>query len=101
LGGSGFAFVGEWRKRHRRGARTEIHGIRLNGVDIITCGNDDRPTHFKVMVRRLKAINLLHRLIGKQLAKRYGAGRHSIRPIWTATGNFQGREPDSLTGYLP
>jgi hypothetical protein len=71
LGGSGFAFVGEW--RNDTGAvlefETEIDGIKLNGVDIITCGDDGRVTHFKVMVRPLKAVNLLHRLMGEQLAK--------------------------------
>jgi hypothetical protein len=44
-------------------------GIRINGVDIITCGGDGRVTHFKVMARPLKAISLLHRLMGEQLAK--------------------------------
>ena len=71
LGGSGFAFVGEW--RNDTGAvlefETEVDGIRINGVDIITCGGDGRVTHFKVMVRPLKAINLLHRLMGEELAK--------------------------------
>ena len=47
----------------------EIEGITINGVDIITFDADDRITHFKVMVRPLKAINLLHRLMGEQLAK--------------------------------
>jgi hypothetical protein len=48
----------------------EIDGIRINGVDIITFNDDGRLiTHFKVMVRPLKAINLLHRLMGEQLAK--------------------------------
>ena len=48
---------------------SEIEGIRVNGVDIITFGEDGRITHFKVMVRPLKAINLLHRLMGEQLAQ--------------------------------
>ena len=47
----------------------EIEGITINGVDIITCDADGRITNFKVMVRPLKAINLLHRLMGEQLAK--------------------------------
>ena len=47
---------------------TEIDGIKLNGVDIITFADDGRITNFKVMVRPLKAINLLHRLMGEQLA---------------------------------
>ena len=41
---------------------------KLNGVDMITFADDGRITHFKVMVRPLKAINLLHRLMGEQLA---------------------------------
>jgi len=70
LGGPSFAFVGEWRSD--TGAvvefEGEIDGIRINGVDIITFADDGRITHFKVMVRPLKAVNLLHRLMGEQLA---------------------------------
>ena len=70
LGGEGFAYVGEWRSD--TGAvlefENEIDGIKLNGVDIITFADDGRITNFKVMVRPLKAINLLHRLMGEQLA---------------------------------
>ncbi len=71
LGGPGFTYVGEWRSA--TGAvlefENEIEGVKLNGVDIITFDADDRITHFKVMVRPLKAINLLHRLMGEQLQK--------------------------------
>jgi hypothetical protein len=71
LGTPGFAFVGEWRSD--TGAvvefEGEIDGIRINGVDIITVGDDGRITNFKVMVRPLKAVNLLHRLMGEQLAQ--------------------------------
>ena len=70
LGGQGFAYTGEWRSD--TGAvlefQTEIDGIKLNGVDLITFAADGRITNFKVMVRPLKAINLLHRLMGEQLA---------------------------------
>ena len=70
LGGAGFKYVGEWRSD--KGAvlefENEIEGIRINGVDIISFNADGRITHFKVMVRPLKAINLLHRLMGEQLA---------------------------------
>lgn len=34
--------------------------------------DDGRITHFKVMVRPLKAINLLHRLMGEQLLRQQG-----------------------------
>ena len=71
LGGPGFTYVGEW--RNATGAvlefENEIEGIKINGVDIISFGDDDKITHFKVMVRPLKGINLLHRLMGEQLAK--------------------------------
>ena len=72
LGGPGFKYVGEWRSAN--GAvlefENEIEGIRINGVDIITFSDDGNLiTHFKVMIRPLKAINLLHRLMGEQLMK--------------------------------
>ena len=72
LGSPSFSFIGEW--TGETGAVLEfideIEGITINGVDIITCDADGRITNFKVMVRPLKAINLLHRLMGEQLAKR-------------------------------
>ena len=72
LGGPGFRYIGEWRSDN--GAvlefENEVDGIRINGVDIITFSDDGRLiTHFKVMVRPLKAINLLHQLMGAQLAR--------------------------------
>ena len=80
LGRPGFSFVGEWRSE--TGAvvefEGEIDGIRINGVDMITVGDDGRITHFKVMVRPLKALNLLHRLMGEQLGSRAGT------PAWTS-----------------
>ena len=82
LGGPGFAYVGEWRSDN--GAvlefQTEIDGIKLNGVDIITFADDGRITHFKVMVRPLKAINLLHRLMGEQLASSAASGPATSQP---------------------
>lgn len=71
LGGPGFRYTGEWRSA--TGAVLEfekqIDGITINGVDIITFNADGKIVHFKVMVRPLKAMNLLHRLMGEQLAK--------------------------------
>ena len=71
LGGPTFSYVGEW--TNETGAvlefTCEVEGITMNGVDIITFDAQDRITHFKVMVRPLKAINLLHRLMGEQLAQ--------------------------------
>ncbi len=72
LGGSGFRYTGQWRGDNGvvLEFEKEIEGIMINGVDIITFSNDGTSiAHFKVMVRPLKAINLLHRLMGEQLAK--------------------------------
>jgi hypothetical protein len=70
LGGPGFIYVGEWTSAN--GAvlefKTMIDGIEINGVDIITFDAEGRITNFKVMVRPLKAINMLHRLMAEQLA---------------------------------
>jgi ketosteroid isomerase-like protein len=48
---------------------TVIDGITINGVDMITWGADGRITEFKVMLRPLKAINLVHQMMGAMLEK--------------------------------
>ncbi len=48
---------------------TVIDGITVNGVDMLTWGTDGRITEFKVMVRPLKAINLIHKMMGEMLEK--------------------------------
>jgi hypothetical protein len=72
LGSPGFNFVGEWTGETGTVLEfiDEIEGITINGVDIISCDGEGRITNFKVMVRPLKAVNLLHRLMGEQLAVR-------------------------------
>jgi hypothetical protein len=74
LGGPGFKYVGEWTSA--TGAvlefTNEVDGITINGVDIITFDAEGRIVNFKVMVRPLKAINLLHRPMGEQLAMPQG-----------------------------
>ncbi len=47
----------------------EIDGIRINGVDIIRWNEAGLITHFKVMVRPLKAINMLHQKMGETLMR--------------------------------
>ena len=39
---------------------TEIDGILVNGVDIIKWNADGKIVEFKVMLRPLKAVNLIH-----------------------------------------
>ncbi len=70
LNGPSFRYLGEWRsdKSAVLEFATDIDGITINGVDIIKFADDGRIVHFKVMVRPLKAMNLLHRMMGEQLA---------------------------------
>lgn len=46
---------------------TEIDGIMVNGVDIIQWNDAGRIVEFKVMLRPLKAINLIHQRMGAML----------------------------------
>lgn len=48
---------------------TSIEGKYVNGVDIITCDNDAMITEFKVMIRPLQAINLVHAQMKAMLEK--------------------------------
>ncbi len=73
LGNADFEYVGEWHS-NRPGEnsvilefKTVIDGIAINGVDMITCDDDGLITHFKVMVRPLKAVNMLHQKMGEML----------------------------------
>jgi len=47
---------------------TEIDGIKINGVDMIKCDEDGKIIDFKVIIRPLQAINLVHRKVGAMLA---------------------------------
>ena len=46
---------------------TEIDGIHFNGVDMIRWNDEGKIVDFKVMVRPLKAINLLHQKMAEML----------------------------------
>ena len=48
---------------------TEIDGITINGVDLIRWDGAGQIVDFKVMVRPLKAIHLLHQKMGELLAQ--------------------------------
>lgn len=45
----------------------ELNGIIINGVDMIHWNADGKIDDFKVMIRPLKAVNLLHQLMGQML----------------------------------
>jgi len=63
-------FVGEWSADNSVIVefKSEIDGIAINGIDMIRFGETGLITHFKVMVRPLKAVNLLHQKMGEMLA---------------------------------
>lgn len=71
LNNGSFRYLGEWRAERSAVLEfaTEIDGITVNGVDIISWNEAAKITGFKVMIRPLKAINLVHRMMGELLAK--------------------------------
>lgn len=49
-----------------------VDGISVNGVDMIRFNDDGKIVEFKVMIRPLKAINLLHQKMGEMLQQLAG-----------------------------
>ena len=45
----------------------QLDGITVNGVDMITWNDEGKIVDFKVMLRPLKAINLIHQKMGQML----------------------------------
>jgi hypothetical protein len=45
----------------------EVDGVHINGVDMIRCDDDCRIVDFKVLVRPLKAMQLLHQKMAVML----------------------------------
>ncbi|MDG2060418.1 MAG: nuclear transport factor 2 family protein [SAR86 cluster bacterium] len=48
---------------------TTIQGIYINGIDLITWNEKNKITEFKVLIRPLKAVNMLHQMMGSMLEK--------------------------------
>ena len=46
---------------------TEIDGVLVNGVDLIKWNDDGRIVEFKVMLRPLKAVNVIHQRMAAML----------------------------------
>ena len=69
LNNDSFTYLNQWHSE--RSAVLEfqrtIEGIVVNGVDIIRWNDAGLITHFKVMVRPLKAVNKLHEMMGRML----------------------------------
>ncbi len=49
---------------------TTVDGKHVNGVDIISCDDAGRIVEFRVMLRPLQAVNVVHQKMGELLAKR-------------------------------
>jgi hypothetical protein len=49
---------------------TELDGIQVNGVDLIRWDEHGQIVDFKVMVRPLKAINVVHQKMGEALQRK-------------------------------
>ena len=45
----------------------EIDGILINGIDMISWNNEGKIVDFKVMLRPLQAVNLVHQKMGELL----------------------------------
>ncbi len=71
LGGADFRYVAEWvgPKSAVLEFVTIIDGIEINGVDIIGWSADEQIDRFKVMVRPLKAIQILHQKMAAALSR--------------------------------
>lgn len=48
---------------------TYVEGKYVNGVDIITCNDAGKITEFRVMIRPLQAVNLVHQQMAAMLEK--------------------------------
>ena len=48
---------------------TKIEGKYVNGVDIISFNEDGKISEFKVMIRPLQAVNIIHMQMQKMLAE--------------------------------
>ena len=46
---------------------TEMNGIYVNGIDLISWNDDNKITEFKVLIRPLQAVNAIHEMMGKML----------------------------------
>ena len=51
---------------------TTVDGVYVNGVDIITCDDDGKIVEFRVMIRPLQAVNLVHAQM-KAMLERLGS----------------------------
>jgi len=72
LGSGPFRYTREWVGEQDAVLEfeTELGGVHINGVDMINWNREGKITEFKVMLRPLKAVNLIHQLMGRALESR-------------------------------
>lgn len=75
LGDENFCYTGEWLAENSAiiEFENEIDGIKINGIDMIWWNDEGLISRFKVMVRPLQAVNMLHRKMGEMLEAMKGA----------------------------
>jgi hypothetical protein len=82
---------------------TEIDGITVNGVDLIRWNDAGQIVDFKVMIRPLKAINLIHQRMAAMLQANQcaGSGKHDRAPTTLAPSDtlIGHRRPLSITPW--
>jgi hypothetical protein len=74
FGDTGFHYVGEWEGKNSLilEFNAEIDGVTVDGIDMITWDDAGLITNFKVMVRPLKAVNMLHQKMAEMLSQMTG-----------------------------
>jgi hypothetical protein len=80
LGGENFHYVREVSDDHQAVLEFvgEREGISINGVDMFTWNEEGKIDSFKVMVRPLKAINLLHARMKEMLEQMAAAASAQV-----------------------
>lgn len=78
LGNESFRYVREISDDHQAVLEFEgeNEGIKLNGIDMFTWNDEGKIDSFKVMVRPLKAINLLHAQMKAMLEQMTGGAEN-------------------------
>ena len=65
----------------------ELDAIKVNGVDLIKWNDAGLIVEFKVMIRPLKAINLIHQKMGQRLRPNpLEARNHLVEAVFAAHG---------------
>ena len=72
MSNSSFRYVNEWFNDSSAVLEfeAEVNGVKINGIDMIFWDADGQIVRFKVMIRPLKAIQLVHEAMGRLLQKK-------------------------------